>query len=258
MNGVKFYGSRLPDEIMAYTAAVVEADGGGLAPLFNQLLDSRNGYHLEAGALCSYDGGVGGTVEQSQVLVGSISFLKSMDVDVPEGIRVSHAVCVAIDGQFSALFALNLDKVKSSAIGMTTLCAYRGLMPVVVSPDFMLTGKFIRSRYGVKPKRVRFPEQQIREQLRQKQAPEDAPALLLTTAEGLAPLACGVTGARALRTACGLGVAVHILGGLVGLGIMLALVLLQAMELLTPVNVFLYQLVWLVPGLLLSEWTRTI
>ena len=258
LNGVKFFGKRMPDQIIAYTTAVVAAEGGGLTPLFNQLLDSRNGYHLEARELCSYDGGVGATVDQAQVLVGTQSFLKEMGVEVPEDMKMHYAVCVAIDGEFCGLYALNFDKLKNVAAGMTTLCAYHGLIPAVVTPDFMLTGRFLRSRFGIKPKKVRFPEQEVRAQLMQKQAPEDAPALLLTTADGLAPVAFGVTGARTLRTACILGVGVHMLGGIVGLAIMLALVLLQSLELLTPVNMFLYQLVWLVPGLLVSEWTRTI
>ena len=36
------------------------------------------------------------------------------------------------------------------------------------------------------------------------------------------------------------------------------LAFLGAAELLTPTNVLLYQLIWLVPGLLITEWTRTV
>ena len=39
---------------------------------------------------------------------------------------------------------------------------------------------------------------------------------------------------------------------------MAALGYLGSTELLTPTNVLLYQLVWLVPGLLITEWTRTV
>ena len=39
---------------------------------------------------------------------------------------------------------------------------------------------------------------------------------------------------------------------------MLALGYLGSVTLLTPTNVLLYQLVWLIPGLLLTEWTRTV
>ena len=67
-----------------------------------------------------------------------------------------------------------------------------------------------------------------------------------------------MTGARALHSACKLGVTLHMIGGLVGIAIMLLLVLLGAIHLLTPANVFLYQLVWAVPCLLITEWTRLI
>jgi len=40
--------------------------------------------------------------------------------------------------------------------------------------------------------------------------------------------------------------------------IMLALAYIGSVELLTPVNVLLYQLVWMIPGLLITEWTRTV
>ena len=39
---------------------------------------------------------------------------------------------------------------------------------------------------------------------------------------------------------------------------MLALTIMGALEYLIPANMFLYQLVWLIPGLLITEWTRNI
>ena len=52
--------------------------------------------------------------------------------------------------------------------------------------------------------------------------------------------------------------AIHLLGGILGLVIMLILGYLGSVELLTPTNVLLYQLIWAVPGLLVTEWTRTV
>jgi len=259
MNGVKFFGTRQPDEIVAYGTAVIVADGSGLSSLFTQVLDSRNGMHYDVENLRAYEnGGIGGEVQGEAVLVGPLSFLREMGVEVPEGIRVSGAVCVAIDGELSGLFAVTCEKNRSSWAGLATLCAYRGLKPVLVTGDFTLTPGFIRSRFGVNPRKLIFPERAVREQLRQKQAEPGQPALLLTTAEGLAPVAYGVTGARALRTSARLGVVVHMIGGIVGLLMMLALALLGAMEYLTPANMFLYHLVWMLPGLLITEWTRSI
>ena len=80
----------------------------------------------------------------------------------------------------------------------------------------------------------------------------------LTTQEGLAPTAYAITGARALRTACNLGLAVHMLAGIAGMVMVLVLTMVGADTLLTPLNLLLLHLVWAVPGLLISGWTRHI
>ena len=40
--------------------------------------------------------------------------------------------------------------------------------------------------------------------------------------------------------------------------IMLVLAILGTVELLTPINILLYQLIWTVPGLLVTAWPKTI
>ena len=259
MNGVKFFGSRQPDQIIAYAAALVAADGGSLEPLFTHLLDSRNGMHYPLENFRVYpEGGIGGEVGGEPVLAGSLSFLKDMGVETPEGIRVNQAVCVAIDGELCGLFAIAYEKDRDAAAGIYTLCAYRRLKPVLISTDFMMTPEFIRGIFGVNPKKLCFPEPEERKALQEKALEPENGALALITGEGLAPFAYAVTGARSLKTAATLGVVVHMVGGIVGMLMMLALAILGATQLLTPANLFLYELVWLVPGLLITEWTRSI
>ena len=259
MNGVKFYGSRKPDQIVAYTTAVMEADKGGLAPLFTQLLASRNGYHYDVAQLRAYEnGGIGGEVEGEAVLVGTIDFLKEMGVEIPEGVQVRDAVCAAVDGELCGLFAISYEKDRSSGAGMATLCSYRGLKILLTANDFVLDGEFLKNKFGISPKRVLMPQRQTREELAQAKPQEEAAAAVLVTDEGLAPFAYGVTGARALRSASNLGVVIHLLGGIVGIAVMVVLTVLGQLQLLTPANMFLYHLVWLIPGFLTTEWTRSI
>ena len=259
MNGVKFFGSRPTDLVVAYATALVVAEGSGLAPVFTQVLDSRNGRHYDAENLRRYEGGgIGGTVLDEPVLVGPLSFLKDMGVEVPESIQVSQAVCVAIDGELCGLFAISYEKTRSAAAGMSTLSSYRKLNPAVVAGEFMLPESFIRSKFGIKSKRLLFPGEEERQKLRQMEAAEDACAALIATQDGLAPMAFGVTGARALRSACNTGVVLHMIGGILGMVVVLTLVVLGALHLLTPANMFLYQLVWLIPGWLVTEWTRSV
>ncbi len=259
MNGVKFYGSRDPDEVVAYAAALISANGGGLVPLFDQLLDSRNGRHYDAENLRSYgDGGIGGEICGEPVLMGMLPFMKDMGVEIPEGTRVNQAVYMAIDGELCGLFAISYERCSSSASGMRTLCAYRNLKSVLVSGDFMLTESFIRGKFGVRTKRIAFPDRQVREELQNRESEDGAPALALTTREGLDTMAYAVTGARALRTACRLGTTIHILAGIVGIVMILVLTWCGSLHLLTPANMFLYELVWMIPGLLITEWTRSV
>jgi len=258
MNGVKFYGSRNPDEVVAYATALINADGGTMALLFQQLLDSRSGYHYEAENVRSYDGGIGGEVNGEAVLAGTLSFMQSMGVEMPEGTRVSSAIYVAIDGILSGVFAITYNKVKTAAVGLNTLCAYRGLIPVLTTNDFMLSDGFIRSRFGVNVKRMAFPERAVRDELAQREPEEDASALALTTRDGLAGMAYAVTGSRALRSAAMVGAAIHLIAGILGLVIMLVLAIIGAYDLLTPTNILLFELIWMIPGLLVTQWTRLV
>lgn len=258
LNGVKFYGSRQPDQVVAYAAALMTSAGGTMAPLLSQLLESRNGYHYDVAEFRTYPGGIGGVVNDEAVLAGSMEFLKSMGVDLPKGTKVNQAVYVAVDGQLAGVFAVNFNKVKSASAGLTTLCSYRGLTPVMVSSDFMLTDRFLKSRFGINPKRIAFPDRETRAKLAQYQADPDTIALAMTTQEGLASLAYAVTGSRALRSSCITGTVLQILAGVLALGILAALVIIGHEELLTPVNLLLYQVAWIVPGWLVSEWTRSV
>lgn len=256
MNGVKFFGRRDPDEIVAYTTALMVAADSALAPLFTQVLDSRNGRHYDAQAFRAYEGGIGCQVRGEPVLAGTPAFLRQMGVEVPTNIQIADGVYVAVDGELCGLFAMTYGKSKSTVAGLVTLSAHRNLRPLVLSREFSLTPQTLHARLGLKTKKFIFP--QAPEELWQKEAPEDSPCLLLTTREGLSPIAYGITGARALRLTWILGLVIHLIGGILGLGIMLTLVLLGSLHLLTPANLLLYHIIWLIPGILITEWTRTI
>ena len=259
LNGVKFYGQRNADQVVAYAAALVCADGGTLKPIFEHLLDSRNGIHYRVDSFrCYGNGGIGGDVNGEPVLVGTLEFLKDMGVEIPAGIQLKHAVGVGVDGQMCGLFALTYDRHRGAAAGLQSLCGYRGLKPVLTTGDFMLTDGFLASKFSVKAKRILFPEYDMRRTLREKQLSEEKDILAIATGNSLAATAFCVAGARTAKRACTAGVVVHMIGGIVGIASIAVLAVLGARELLTPANVLLYQLIWTVPGILITEWTRAI
>ena len=128
----------------------------------------------------------------------------------------------------------------------------------MVGSDFMITEEMLRDKFGVNTRRITFPPQEVRWELKARQPAEETTAAALATREDLTSFAYAISGARALRTSSILGTVIHVLGGVMGMAIMLVLAYLGSVELLTPTNVLLYQLVWMVPGLLLTEWTRAV
>jgi hypothetical protein len=188
MNGMKFFGSRDPDQVIAYATAIICAAGSGLTPLFDQLLDSRNGRHYDVDSLRSYGaGGIGGEINGEPILLGELNFMKEMGVEIPEEIRVNQAVYVSVDGDLCALFAITYQRDRLTASALGSLCSYRKLGTVLTAGDFMLTESFIRSKFGVKTRRMSFPERTLRGELRHVTADMDAPALALMTQSGLPP-----------------------------------------------------------------------
>lgn len=259
LNGVKFYGDRNPDEVVSYTASLINLAGGGLVPVFQQLLTSRSCVAHSVENFQNYgQGGIGGEVCGEPVLLGTLNFLQDMGVDIPDGTMVNQAVYAAIDGQLCAVYAISYAKMRSAAAGLVTLCGYRKITPVKLTGDFMLTESFLRAKFNVKTNRIAFPSREVCAELNRIQPDPDEPVLALTTREELVSAAYAVTGARALRQSTKLGVIIHLIGGILGLIIMLVLGYLGSTELLTPTNILLYQLIWAVPGLLVTEWTRTV
>lgn len=259
LNGVKFYGNREPEQILSYAASLIGEAGGGLVPLFRNMLKNRGGSEYPVSEFRDYGvGGVGGIVRGEAVLLGNLDFLQSMDVEIPQGTTVAQAVYMAVNGELCAVIAISYAKMRSTSAGLTSLNGYRKLQPVMLAEDFMLTGEFLHSKFSVNTRRILFPDRATREALSRRQPnPEDA-VYALATRDELVSLVYPVTGANALRSACTLGLIIHILGGIVGLLIMFALAFQGSVEVLTPEKVLLYQLIWMVPGLLVTEWARTV
>jgi hypothetical protein len=258
LNGTKFYGDRTPDQVVAYATSLMGHGGSALTGLFRDLLQSRGGRIHAVDEPHAYNGGLAGHIGDDHVLVGTLEFMQEMGVEMGSGTRVEQAVYCAIDSELCGVFAVTYQRSRASSAALRSLCGCRGLDPVVLSRDFMVGEGFLRSRFGISTRRMSFPDDQAREELLQREASEEDPVIALTIKEGLAPRAFAVTGARTLKSAMKAGVAIHMVGGILGLLIMAALAWVGGTDWLTPVNVLLYQLIWLIPGLLVTEWTRTL
>ena len=259
LNGIKFYCDRTPAEVVSYTASLIFEAGGSLVPLFRNLLVSRGGIEYPVEHFRDYGrGGIGGEVNGEPILLGSLEFLQDMGVEIPQGTMVNQAVYVSIDGQLAAVIAISYAKMRSASAGLVSLCGCRRLKTLLLAGDFMLTDGFIREKFNIRTRRLILPPQEERADLAARKADPEADVLALLTRDDLISSAYAITGSMSLRTACRVGSVIGIVGGIVGIVIMLALSYLGSTELLTPARVILYQLVWMIPSLLATEWTRIV
>lgn len=259
LNGIKFYCDRTPAEVVSYTASLIFEAGGSLVPLFRNLLVSRGGIEYPVENFRDYGrGGIGGEVNGEPILLGSLEFLQDMGVEIPQGTMVNQAVYVSIDGQLAAVIAISYAKMRSASAGLVSLCGCRKLKTLLLAGDFMLTDSFIREKFNIRTRRLILPPQEERADLAGRKADPEADVLALLTRDDLISSAYAITGSMSLRTACRVGSVIGIVGGIVGIVIMLALSYLGSTELLTPARVILYQLVWMIPSLLATEWTRIV
>ena len=259
LNGIKFYCDRTPAEVVSYTASLIFEAGGSLVPLFRNLLVSRGGIEYPVENFRDYGrGGIGGEVNGEPILLGSLEFLQDMGVEIPQGTMVNQAVYVSIDGQLAAVIAISYAKMRSASAGLVSLCGCRKLKTLLLAGDFMLTDGFIREKFNIRTRRLILPPQEERADLAARKADPEADVLALLTRDDLISSAYAITGSMSLRTACRVGSVIGIVGGIVGIVIMLALSYLGSTELLTPARVILYQLVWMIPSLLATEWTRIV
>lgn len=258
-NGIKYYSNRNPDQVLSYTASLIIEAGGGMVQMFQQQLSNRNIKERTVQNFRDYGtGGIGGEVCGEPVLVGTHAFLQSMGVQIPDGTNVSQAVYAAIDGELCAVIAITYAKMRSATAGLVSLCGSSRVKPILLSNDFMLTEDFIHKKFGVSTRKMILPEKAERAELSKRKPDAEDDVLALTIRRDLVSAVYAATGAFALRRACRLGVIINIVGGSLGILTMLALAFLGNTDLLVPTNIFLYQLVWLIPGLLATEWTRTV
>ncbi len=258
INGMKFYTRRDPDLIIALAAAVTAQSQTCFDSLFTQLLENRNAPHFQAlDRRVHDDGGMSAMVCGVPVLVGTLEFLKNRNIDIPPEAGVTQAVYAAIDGELSGIFAVSFGKLRRVRAGLTTLCSQRRLKTILTSDNFLLDRAFMKSKFRVHSQNFLIPDAEARKAVASWQPePELSELCALTTQEGLSAAAFAITGARTLESATWFGSLIHITGGCVGLLLVLVLMLADAMGMVNPAYLLLFQLLWAIPGFLMTEWTR--
>ena len=252
LNGVKVYGEEL-GKASAYAAAIAHEAGCGLERVFDALAVGEGAPRETAGDLSFYEqGGFGCTIHGESVLLGSASFMRKQSVRLPGNINLKTGVFLAIDHQLAAVFAVKYEAAESVDYALRMMRRSR-IMPILAVRDPNITPALLKRKFQKRLK-VEFPDLTGRVALSEAEEDRGLPRALLLR-EGLLPYAEAVVGSRRLRTAVRRASWLSMIGSAAGVLLTAYLVSLQKFDLLTPLSLSVFLLLWTLPVLLMSDWT---
>lgn len=253
-NGMKIYGPYKPARIIAYALAALNAANSPLVDLFETLLQSRLGTHYPVADHKFYDiGGIGAEIFDDIVLVGSLSFMRSMGVYMPEGTRVRQAVYVSVNGELAGVFALKYKANHSTKLGLRSILTNRRFSVVAATRDFLITPSLISAKYGLSTAAIRFPDYRERLRLSDSQRSENHRQGALIAKDTFGAFATTVAAGNTLRLTARFSTLLSLFTGVFGLSLCFFLLFWGGESVLTPVNVLLFQLIWAAVNGFLSE-----
>jgi len=255
LTSFRVIGSYPADHVISVTASLIRAAGCGLDPLFYSLLRTEGGNFVSATELDLQSDGISARVATDTVLVGNLSFLARMGVDIPPGMRVTTGVFCAIGGSFAGQFILEYSLHKGAFAAMSALLTSR-ITPILIGLDFNLVPAVLRKLFLFPWDKMAFPDISQRAKLRVAPVPRDSSLLALLCLQGLGPVSAAAVGAQRLHRAVVLCSSFTAVGA--GFGVLLTAYLAStgAFVSLSPIGLCLFLLSWFLPTLLISGWVN--
>ncbi len=252
---VKVFGGVATEKVVAYTATMLRLMDCGLTRPFHDLLRTQGALYREVSGLEWHEGGASGMIRGKEVLVGTAAYMHLMEVPLPAGYNVKHAVYCAINGQLSGMFLL--DYAMDGGVNPSLSALMRaGATPVLATRDPNLIPALLGQKFKLPVDKLEFPPVGRRLELSGPDAGEDGELVALLSREGLGVYCDAVVGGRRLRQATYWGLIFALAGSAVGLCLTFYLTSIAAYGSLTVVNFLVFMAAWLVPELLIANWVN--
>lgn len=253
ISGRKFF-NETPEQAISLSASMARSAGSGLERLFNSLVRSEGGRYEKVDDFSFYEeGGWSGLIRGESVLMGSPAFMRKMNVKLPEDMKLHTGVLLAVDRELTAVFAVKYTPSENVGYALEMMRRSR-IQPILASRDPNITPSLIRRKFN-RNVHFEYPDLTERIALSEAEKDRDLPRALLFR-EGLLPYAEAVAGSLRLCKAVRRAAALSLLGGWAGILLTFYLTSLGAYELLNPLALEIFLLLWTLPVLLISDWAR--
>lgn len=244
--GIKLYGEER-DHAVSYAATLATQAGGCLGRIFEEVCQNERiacrpleHFHVHD------DNGLSGMIRGETVLVGTPVFMRHRGVRLPATLPAKTAVCLAVDGELTAVFGMKYTSAPPVEIAMRSL-GRNGLHLVLATRDGNVTPKLLKKLFGTDGRAV-LPEIGDRLALSDPQREAAAPAGLLYR-EGLLPFVEMVALSRRLCQMVRVGNLLSMLGSVFGALLGFYLTFVGRSDIFSPVMLMVYLLLWALPML---------
>ena len=252
LNGVKVFGEELP-RAASYAATLARCAGSGLERVFDGLLRGEGGHYQEAQDFSFYEeGGYSATIHGETVLMGTASFMRKMEVRMPGNINLRTGIFLAVDRQLTAAFAVKYHAAENVDFALRLMRRSR-VTPVLASRDPNITPALLKRKFH-KSVKVEYPDLTDRVALSEAEQDRGLPRALIFR-EGLLPYAETVCGSRRLCRAVRRSALLSFFASAAGTLLTSYLTFQGSYDLLTPLALVVFCLLWTAPVLLMADWT---
>ena len=246
LNGLKLYGEER-NHALSYAATLAVQAGGCLGRIFGDIcrgeriaLQPLEHFHIHD------DNGLSGMIHGETVLVGTPAFMRHKAVRLPATMPSRTTVCLAVDGELTAVFAVKYNTSELVEAALRAL-SRNGLHLSLAVRDGNITPKLLKTRFGTDGGAV-YPELSERLAMSDPDREAGAPNGILYR-EGLFPFVDMVAGSRRLCHIVRIGNFLSMLSSVFGALVGFYLTFTGSYGVLTPMLLLTYLLLWVVPML---------
>lgn len=244
-NGMKLFNSYEAGRVTAYALAALEIAGSPLSDLFRSLLKNQPTRAYPVTDHRFYENsGVGIEIAGDIVLVGPLSFMKSMGVHMPSGTRVRQAIYVSINGELAGIFAIKYKPNSSTRAGLKDVLANRNFSVVLATRDFLISPELIAAKYELPTDTMVYPVYPERIRLSETDPNEANAQGALIAKDTFGAFATTVAAGRTLRITARAALCMSVVASLLGFIVCILLMVWSATDAVTPLHITTFQFLW--------------
>ena len=241
-----------PQKVISAAASVVIASGSCLAPVFAQLLEKHHCRLIPVEQFsCGKTGGLPAFVDGEEVMVGGADFVNLRGIRLSEKLSKKETLFVVISGQLVGIIHIRYTPVKSVQNALLELLRSRQDASFAVR-DSNITPVMLHQKFKISTDGFHFPSYAKRYAMSAAEPAEETHVAGVMARRGLGSVVRLASLGKRLygvaRTLVALSLAATVLG-------VVAVFLLLAMgsfDAATASNLILYQLLWLIPVIVLN------